>query len=189
METKRDIRNRILGLRKSLPRELVEVWSKEICKNILNSEIFLQADAIYGYMPVRNEADIRPVLKRALSMGKLVALPRVSGETMEFYRINSFQDLETGSFHVLEPKAECKLFLGTGMMILPLVVFDREGRRIGYGKGYYDRYISSHKTEKNGPEVLVGAAYKMQGVEKIPYEEHDYPLDYIATETELKKRG
>lgn len=189
MERKLDIRNRILRERRALSQEQVEDLSDSVCAHILHNEMFYQAEAIYGYMPIQNEADIRLVLKKALQMGKKVALPRVEGDSMEFYEIQSLEDVEPGSFKVMEPKKDCPLFVESGLMLVPLVVFDNAGNRIGYGKGFYDRYINSHKDAGNGPKILLGVGYEMQRVDKIPADNFDYPMDYLVTEKVFEKRG
>lgn len=185
MERKSDIRCRVLQNRKALTELQVRELSERICKHIMEQEDFLQAKAIYGYMPIQKEVDIKPVLLQALKMGKKVALPRVEEDSMEFYRILDFSQLETGCFRVMEPKRECPLFQEAGLMLVPLVVFDQWGNRIGYGKGFYDRYI-----HKNARHVkLAGVGYELQKVPAIPREAFDYPLEYLVTENGWKKRG
>ncbi len=186
MDRKSVIRKEILEKRKNLTIEQVEDWSEGVCAHIVHNAMFMETEAVYGYMPIQNEADVTSVLQQALSMGKKVALPRVNGEDMDFYLINSLEDVEEGSFHVMEPKTDCPLYESPGLMLVPLVVFDFKGNRIGYGKGFYDRYM---KRTENIEKTLMGVGYEMQRVDEIPADESDYPLDYFVTEKVFKKRG
>ena len=181
MEKKNNIRKELLAIRESLSEETVQEKSQDICNWLLKMTCFDYAKWIYGYMPIRNEADIRPFLVHLLKKGKKIALPRVEGDTMEFYQINSFEDLEEGSYHILEPKKESPKAEGGGFILIPGVAFDREGGRIGYGKGYYDKYFASH----NQPLIKIGIAYTIQIVDTIPTTSLDVQLDGLVCEEDL----
>lgn len=178
---KKDIRKKILGIREDLTEREAEEMSREICRKLFKMDCLQQAEWIYGYMPVRKEVDIRPFLEFLLQKGRNLALPRVCGDTMEFYRITSFADLEEGSFHVPEPKENCPKVKSDGIILVPGVVFDKKGGRIGYGKGYYDKYFSGHgqKLEK------FGIGYTIQIIDTIPTTLLDVPLDGMVCEKEV----
>ena len=178
---KENIRKKFLTIRESLTEEEAENRSQNVCKMLLSMHCFEQSDWLYGYMPIRNEVDIRPFLEHHLHKGKNIALPRVNGDTMEFYQITSFDDLKEGSFHILEPKEECPKVESCGFMLIPGVVFDLNGGRIGYGKGYYDKYFSthSHALEK------LGIAYTMQIIEDIPTTSQDARLHGLISEEDF----
>lgn len=175
---KRDIRKQILSLRKGLSKEVREEKSENICRRLYQMESLQQAKVVYGYMPIRGEVDIRPLLQRLLKEGKELALPRVCGDRMDFYQIVSFQDLEEGSFHVLEPKEYCRKIGADGFMLVPGVAFDKRGGRIGYGKGYYDKYFASHKQKLQ----KFGIGYTIQIIDTIPTTSLDMPLDGLVSE-------
>lgn len=189
METKTDIRKRILKKRTELSTDEVKEKSDIICRHIAQNQAFLAADIIYGYMPIRKEADILPVLRLALRMGKTVGLPRVAGDDMDFYRICDFSELETGSFSVMEPAEHCPILKETGMMLIPMTAFDTDGNRLGYGKGFYDRYIRKSRENYKSNNSLFGVAYEFQKTPAIPGEETDCPMDYIITEKSIIKGG
>lgn len=178
---KKDIRKKILALRESLPDAEAKEKSEKICEWLYKMECLRQAEVVYGYMPIRKEADIRPLLKRVLNEGKKLALPRVCGDRMDFYQITSFRDLAEGSFHVMEPKEYCKKVEEEGLVLVPGVVFDKRGGRIGYGKGYYDKYfaVHSHKLQK------IGIGYTIQIIDTIPTTSLDVPLNGLASEEDI----
>lgn len=175
---KKDIRKQILAVREGLSEKEVREKSEEICSRLYEMACFRQAEVIYGYMPIRKEADIRPLLKRILEEGKKLALPRVCGDGMDFYQIASFQDLTEGSFHVMEPKEYCKKTEEDGLVLVPGVVFDKRGGRIGYGKGYYDKYFAVHSRKLQ----KIGIGYTIQIIDTIPTTSLDIPLDGLVSE-------
>lgn len=179
---KKDIRKKFLTMRESLSKEEVQNKSEIICKQLLKMSCFEYTDWIYGYMSIRNETDVRPFLQHHLNEGKNIALPKISGDTMEFYQIKSFEeDLEEGSFHILEPKEGCPKVEKGGFILVPGVAFDREGGRIGYGKGYYDRYFSTHSQALE----KIGIAYKFQVIETVPITSTDVRLNGLVYDDDL----
>ena len=173
---KKAIRNEILAIREALSKEEVQKKSQIICEQLMKMSCFEYAKWIYGYMPIRNEVNICPFLEYLMKKGKKIALPRVNGDSMEFYQITSFEDLEEGSFHIPEPKKECPKAEAGGFILIPGVAFDREGGRIGYGKGYYDKYFSSH----NQALIKIGIAYTIQLIEIVPTTPTDVKLDGLV---------
>ena len=161
--------------------EEVQKRSQLICSRLLEMHCFEQSEWIYGYMPIRKEVDIRPFLKHLLNKGKKLALPRVSGDTMEFYQVTSFEDLEEGSFHILEPKEKCPKADASGFILIPGVAFDRKGGRIGYGKGYYDKFFASHSQTLE----KIGIAYTIQIVDTIPTTSLDIQLNGLVCEEDF----
>ena len=144
-------------IRDNLTSEQVLSKSQAICKSVLASKEYESAGIILAYYPLGKEVDCIPVIEQALSDGKRIVLPRTGCDyRMDFYEIRNFFDMEAGTFHVMEPKADCKIFLPGEeadwpkageeydkiLVLVPGVVFDRKGNRYGYGKGYYDRYFA-----------------------------------------------
>lgn len=151
MLQRKNCRSYYRELRNSLTEEAVEEKSRLICRKVLDSQEYEQAQIILGYFPLGNEVDCLPVLKQALAEGKQLALPRTAGNgQMDFYEIHSVDDVKEGTFHVMEPKTDCAILLPESekdsskdvLVLVPGVVFDKEGNRYGYGKGYYDRYFA-----------------------------------------------
>ena len=159
--------------------------SQRIFDRLCQHDIFRRAPVIYSYSSFRSEVDTREVNRRILADGKILALPKVlSKERMEFYRIESMEQLVEGDMGILEPGPDClpMNFCQSGLIIVPGLAFDRRFYRLGYGGGYYDRYLS------DCPLHSCGVAFDFQMLEQVPCETVDYPLDYIATETKLLER-
>ncbi len=178
MYTKEEMRKVIRGYRKSLTNEDAAMKSITILNKLFSTEQYQHAECVYCYIDFRNEVKTMPLIKKALKDGKRVAAPRISGETMEFYYISGYSDLAEGSFGILEPVDGCKLAEETdALMIMPGMAFDRENHRIGYGGGFYDRYL-----ERENTHYKIALAYHFQIFEQIPYELHDICPDMIISD-------
>lgn len=184
METKEEIRRSSLKKRRELSPAVRKEYSRIITERVLCHPFFQCADEVFCYVPFREEVDTTEILKAAWNSGKQVAVPRVLGEhRMEFYQIRSMEELETGYQGILEPKKACRLTDAAqtvrAVMLLPGAAFDRRGNRIGYGKGFYDRYL-----QKNPEFYKIGLAFSNQCVEIIPAEKRDVCMDVVITEQE-----
>tara|TARA_Y100000590_G_scaffold223274_1_gene252583 strand:+ start:2009 stop:2572 length:564 start_codon:yes stop_codon:yes gene_type:complete len=142
---------------------------------------------IAGYYPANNEVNILNFLKNASKKGYKIALPVVTSSKGMNFRIWVFKEpLYVSKFGILEPKSSKKVIM-PDLVMVPLVAFDRNLNRIGYGKGYYDRILKKIvKTKKN--KIFLGIAYSFQQYKKIPINRHDYKLDYIYTEKGIIKK-
>ena len=139
---------------------------------------------VSGYWPIRSEADPGPLLDRARQAGATIALPvLLDAETLLFRRWDPGAVLEPAGFGTVGPSVAAP-FVIPDIVILPLAAFDRRGHRIGYGKGHYDRAVAGLVAAGMRP-LLVGLAFAVQEVDKVPFEPHDIPLDFILTEEEL----
>lgn len=189
MERRKVCRKFYKEKRESFTWETVSEKSKKICKKVLESTAYQTADVIYGYYPLGKEVNCLSILECALKDGKQVALPKTNADhTMNFYEIKSLLDVEEGRFHLLEPKAGCeKIKTESGgeqqkkvLVLVPGVVFDREGNRYGYGGGFYDRYF-----EKYPRLIRMALAYREQvtegALECLPT---DIKMHTIITEDE-----
>lgn len=196
---KSDLRKRIIAKRSSLSDEEVRDMSAAICRNIIQLPEYKYADVILGYYSTRKEPILFELFDEAIKGGKRVYLPKViSKEDMEFFRYESPKDVAPGSFGIMEPVTEEK-FSGVSslcchsvkeelsvLMIMPGVAFDEEGNRLGYGGGYYDRYLEKLSDMSGRNEKLnfstVMAAYSMQKVPYITVESTDIRPGRIITE-------
>ena len=168
-------------------------------------EEYREAEAVLAYVSYKSEADTTALIQQALADGKYVFAPKVSGSEMEFWRISSLEDLLEGYRGILEPEQSISftdwISKHTGskvMMWMPGVAFDKERHRIGYGGGFYDRYLNrlaqrleqtdsmeSPRTHSESITLTTAAlAYSCQVLEQIPYEEHDVKPDLLITEQE-----
>lgn len=178
-------------LRDAMPEELRVQNSKSICTRITTMASFGLCDIILCYSPLGSEVDVLPIAAAALSRGKIVGFPicdKESGE-MEFYSVTSLDELsECGMFgEKIPPKSDDRRITPTRdtMIIMPGLVFDTRGRRIGYGGGYYDKYIRRHE-ELFRSSMTIGVAYSafLSDI-PIPYSDHDISCAIVVTERKV----
>lgn len=181
METKQQIRKSHLQKRNGLAKEDCEKYSAAICAHLRN--LFLEMDSwrkdgVFGYYPHGSEVSLLELYNWLLGREACLAFPRVSGDTMDFYQTASMEEFCKGAFGILEPNAGSKKVKAKrGVCLVPGSVFDREGNRYGYGKGYYDRYLSVHKGL-----FCIGIAYESQVEPWIITERCDVKMDALVTE-------
>jgi len=136
-----------------------------------------------GYVPIRSELDPSLVLREAHAAGSALALPAVTGPTaIVFRRWQPGEALIAGRFGTRAPALSAAI-VEPDLILVPLVAFDRSGTRLGYGRGFYDRAVAALHARGNRPP-LVGIAFSVQEVPRIPREPHDIRLDWIVTESE-----
>lgn len=179
-KARRNLRCACKNARASLTADAVLEESARICRHITASVPYRSADRIFCYYPLEGagEADVLPAAKKALLEGKQIAFPRVAGEHMEFILVDELQDsFREGSFHVMEPVGSEVLTPSAQTLILvPGVAFDRAGGRMGYGGGYYDRYLNAYPGA-----VCMGVALHIQMVTDVMAQPWDIPMQYLAT--------
>lgn len=177
MERKKRIRAEYLKQRSELPAAQAIRYSEQICRQLETFPPFLQAETIYFYYPMRKEADLLPLAQWAMKQDKTIGFPKTRDSEMNFFCTRSLHEFKEGRFHVMEPESGCMLTADSALILTPGVVFDKNKNRMGYGKGYYDRYA------KRFPRCMrVGIAYGFQIADTIPADELDVPMDAIVTE-------
>ncbi len=183
METKSEIRKRILEQRKRLSKLQVSEKSRIICNGLRKQEQIAHANHILVYSSVQQEVDLSDLVEMLISEGKSVYFPKVVGDNMQFFEIKSYKELTKGSFGVLEPRGSSALWNGflNSVILVPGVAFSETGVRIGYGKGFYDRFLYQYQKALHA----IGVAYDFQVLSNLPEENFDYPIKCIITE----KRG
>jgi 5-formyltetrahydrofolate cyclo-ligase len=188
-----ELRKHALHLRSDIADERRVAYSKLIEDHFFSQFPELRGKHIHCYISYKSEVDTTGIIKRAISGGAEVSVPYLLSEqsaTFENAAFTSFQDLEAGSFGILQPRQLITRPVSEiSMVIVPLAAFDGFGHRLGYGKGYYDRFLSILS-----PHVKkIGLAFSIQEVDEIPAEPHDVPLDIVITEqgviTASKKLG
>ncbi len=180
---KKVLRKRMLQLRDAMDPEERVKKSKQIMQAFLDSAWYVECERVFCYVSFRSEVDTQELIKRMLLDGKRVAVPRVEGKEMNFYEIHDLADCEPGSYGILEPKNDgksvipAKIGKNTDLMIVPGSCFTTRCDRIGYGGGFYDRFLAKHPIE------TVGFFFDCQKADMIPCNEYDKKLDHIITET------
>lgn len=186
-EDKKAFRKTMLLKRDAIPYETRTEADNARNECIRNWESYKSADLLLFYVSYRSEADTLQLIKEALEAGCKVAVPKVVGTDMVFYRITDISLLVEGYKGILEPDTgQCEAITGDlpkrSLLFVPGCAFDEAGGRMGYGGGFYDRFIEQY------PDVLrVALAYEEQIVEEVPREVHDKPVDAIVTEKRLLK--
>ena len=176
------IRQSLLNRRRALDAELCLTYSLQVQQRLLERPEFSAAQCLALYSPVANEVFTEAVCDAAHAQGKLVAYPRVLADGMGFFAVDQRRELARGSFGVLEPPpARAVPLTAINLAVLPGVAFDLRGHRLGYGKGYYDRTFA----EAAARPLLVGFAFELQLVERLPSEGHDVRLDLLFTEARV----
>lgn len=175
---KKQIRNIVRGQKKNLLPAEIKERTQKILKNLYNTNEYRNAERIYVYVNYNQEVDTSLLIKEALILGKEILVPRVMGEEMEFYRIKTMDDLEEGAYGILEPVKTCPVDKAhEGFMILPGLAFDKKHHRIGYGGGFYDKYLYRYPNF-----YKVALCYDFQIFEEIVTEEQDIPVDCVIFE-------
>ncbi|MBO6163000.1 MAG: 5-formyltetrahydrofolate cyclo-ligase [Eubacterium sp.] len=207
LQNKKEIRKRIREARNCLTEMEVEIRSDFICRRILSLPEYKEAESVLCYMAFRNEVDLKYIMSTSWQEEKKIYLPRMDAGTvrMEFYLHTPQDDLPVNAMGIREPSPDRPTFpelCKEGervLMVMPGVVFDRERRRLGYGGGFYDRYLAEMTpdlTEKTSrmqinSETMIylttlAAAYELQLVkDPLPEEETDIRPDILVTEENI----
>lgn len=181
---KRELRKNILKERMSLTPEEVKSKSNIIAKHLFDMPEFKSSNTIMLYIGFRNEVSTEDIIHKALEAGKRVLIPitdLVNTRLIPSELINYPGDLTTGTYGILEPKAQCVRPVNSqeiDLVLVPGVAFDLTGNRLGYGGGFYDRFLPTTKTDA----VFVALAFELQIKEEVYPEPHDYPVPYVITE-------
>ena len=179
---KKDLRKKIRLLRDAMSREENLRLSARIAENLFSTKEYLETENVLTYVSFGSEADTYAIIKDALERGKKVAVPRIDNGVMVFYRINGLNELKPGYYGIPEPDESHNIPFepDKALVIVPGMVFDRKLNRIGYGGGFYDRYLS----ENSDKDFLrYGLAFALQVVEEdIEAEKFDVPLLKLFTE-------
>jgi len=184
--TKDIVRQNILKLRETLSSEKVSKLSQKIQDRVFKANFWPKSGRVGLYAPVRNEVMTQSIFQKALESGLHVYFPRVE-QGIQFYEVNGPEDLQKGSWSILEPKKDCVALSPTeklDLLIVPGIAFTKMGHRIGYGRGFYDKYISD--LAQNIP--VVGIAYDFQVIENFPLDDWDQPLTGVMTEKSFYTR-
>lgn len=186
---KKEIRKSILNIRKSLEIPVFQEKSDSVTEKLINSEAYKKSNVIMAYIDFRNEVSTEKFIKKALKDNKKVIIPISIVETKELL-LSELKDYDTelksGTYGILEPKEdfirEVKKDI-IDLILVPGVAFDLRGYRVGYGAGYYDRFLKN--ISPTVPKIAL--AFDLQIVENAYPDSHDFPVDYIITETIYEK--
>ena len=180
--SKSEARKHFSALRASIDPDIRKSKSIEICKRIYELSEFSECDVLFLYAPIKSEADATHLFNVAQRNGIKIAFPISNTDTFEldFRLVSSLEDLEIGAYSIREPKkvAEKASFTSKSICIVPALSFDCDGNRLGYGKGFYDRFLN------NFIGLSVGITYAELKCRRLPCESTDIPVDIIITDKE-----
>ena len=180
-DKKTEIRTAYLARRAAIPSEERARRDEQIRRYILSSASFRYAQTVLAYHPRETEIDVLPLLREAMAQGKKIALPRCEEEhTMTYRYVDDLDALTPGMYGIYEPSADAPVFREeagrASLCLVPGVVFDAHGFRIGYGGGYYDRFLHGYQGS------MLGLVYKEFILASVPHGRYDLALPVIATE-------
>ena len=174
-------RNALAGRDKMAEAERIEA-SLSVCDRVAAAVSAAPAVAS-GFLPIRSEIDIRPLMMTFADRRARLCVPAIVDGELQFRELVRGAPLEPQGFGTFAPGKDAAI-LDPDLMLVPLAAFDRRLGRVGYGRGYYDRAITSLRDKGLSP-MLIGVAFACQEVEAVPMDAHDVPLDLIVTEREV----
>lgn len=179
---KKELRAETARRRELCTARQAEEMSARIVGQILRTPQYIEAKTVFMYMSLPKEVQLRTLFDQSIRDGKEIAVPRVEGKQMHFYGVRSEHDLRVGVMGILEPDPSSCMQMDDreeALMILPGVAFDSALGRVGYGGGYYDRYLEAHI---HHPTMAV--AFSFQIFDYVPVQAHDIRPQLLFTENE-----
>ena len=177
---KQQCRRQFAAVRDAMTAEERAAVQSAICARLTASDVYRGADLILSYVAIRSEVETRGIISHALAHNKTVAVPLCVGDQMEFYCISALNQLRPGRFGVPEPDPATCVNCDpppTALCLVPGLAFDRSGRSLGYGAGFYDRYLAAHTV------LRLGLCAARCLADTLPAEATDQTMDMILTES------
>lgn len=172
---KQELRRAIRERKRAMTEEEIVERSNALAEKFYNSPAYQAASTIYGYLPYNQEVRTIPMLQRALDEGKRVAVPKVYGEEMRFIYLEDLTQVSKGYAGIPEPIADAPVAEDQrALVLMPGLAFDPQGHRIGYGGGFYDRFLAQ---EPHHPTLALCYEFQMQA--HLDTEEFDIPVDTV----------
>ena len=175
---KKALRSTLLAARAALSHDTKQQLDEALCRAIATNKRFLTADALLAYLPIRGEPDLTALFDIAIARGIKVFLPRCEDGGMRFLQYTAKNALTPDRFGILSPAPDAEEAAPTAqtLCIVPGLAAGKDGSRLGYGGGFYDRFLPTFKG------TALFAVYEQFLFDTLPHEAHDYPLAHIITE-------
>jgi 5-formyltetrahydrofolate cyclo-ligase len=172
---KKELRRLIREQKRTMTREQIDSASQRLAQLLFETDLYKNASVLYGYMPYNQEVNTLLILERALRDGKRVAVPKVYGDTMNFIYLEDLSQVAPSSMGIPEPIADEPIARDErALVLMPGLAFDKAGNRMGYGGGYYDKFLAAEPTHPT-----VALCYDFQLVDTIPTDVYDIPVDLV----------
>lgn len=169
------LRKWIRAQKREMTPDMVEQASSDLARQFLATDAYQNANTIYGYLPYNQEVRTVPILEQALKDGKKVAVPKVYGDTMRFIYLDDLSQVAPSDMGIPEPVADEPVAADqTALVLMPGLAFDKKGNRMGYGGGFYDKFLAE---EPDHPTVAL--CYGFQMVDAIPTDDYDIPVNLV----------
>ena len=182
MLDKKAMRREIAQKKRAMTAAQIEDYSRDLAGRLYETEFYKEARSLYCYLPYNQEVRTWPILARAKADGKRVAVPKVYGDVMKFLWLDDFTQVAEGAYTIPEPIFDEPVADdAAALIIMPGLAFDPEGHRVGYGGGFYDKYLEEHPRHK-----LVALCYPFQLFNHLDVEDHDVPVDLVICADDLK---
>lgn len=188
---KKQIRREKLKIRREMNIEEKSNYDKIIKDKFFESSFYKESENIFIYISYDSEINTKDIITRAIKEGKKIYVPRTEFSTklMNAVRIENFDNLVESRYGILEPKKD-EPFIDPNdldLIVVPGVAFDKNGGRVGYGAGYYDRYFKRINSENKSKIIKLVLAYDFQLIDKVPTDEEDVLIDAVMTEKQFIK--
>lgn len=183
---KKEIRKNMIKLRDSFDCDELNKLSRQIVKNVINWTKYKVSNTIMLYSSIKSEVRINDLIKKGIEDKKIVMLPKTIKDDKELFPciIEDINELEVGNYGILEPKGNKVLDKDSiDIILVPGVAYDYNGFRIGYGAGYYDRFLKDYKG------IKAGVCYSFQVIDDVFHDSYDINMDYLITEKGIIKTG
>ena len=184
---KKEFRKNVIMLRKEKNKDFIKYNSDIITEKLLQLDCIKNAKTIMLYLDFNNEVATNNLIKILINLGKTVASPITLKDERKLIP-SQITDLENGiqygAYNIREPKPECSPVIeikDLDVVIVPAVAYDKDCYRLGYGGGFYDRFLENLREDA----ITVGIAFDLQIFDEVPKEDHDAQLDYIVTESTI----
>ncbi len=169
------LRKEIREKKRAMTPEQISKASEDLAQQLFATQIYQKADTLYGYLPYNQEVRTELILSQALKDGKRVAVPKVYGDTMRFIYLDDLEQVEKGYAGIPEPIADAPVAQNEkALVLMPGLAFDAAGHRVGYGGGFYDKFLSAEPTHPT-----VALCYDFQMFDSLKTEEFDVPVDLV----------
>lgn len=172
---KRELRRAIAAQKRAMGEEEIDRYSRELSEKLFAHPLYQKAPSLYAYLSYNQEVRTAAILRRCLADGKRLAVPKVYGEEMKFLWLEDLEAAAPGAYGIPEPIADGPVADDPAALVLmPGLAFDRQGGRMGYGGGFYDKYLSQHPGHPT-----IALCYGFQLLDHVEMEPHDIPVDAV----------
>ena len=172
---KKALRKEISAKKATLSQAQIENASTALAEQLFAHPLYLSANTLYAYLSYNQEVRTAPIIQKALSQGKRVAVPKIYGTEMRFVYITENSVIAPGYKGIPEPVEDDIADNSVALVLMPGLAFTAEGQRMGYGGGFYDRFLEKE------PHPTVALCFDFQLLPQLPTEEHDLPVDAVLS--------